>query len=244
MEQWYRSDLAYIHDVGHGDYATKSIPGILDILSQNNIRSGLIVDLGCGSGLSALELTKAGYCILGVDISESLIAIARSRLSDGEFRIESLFQTEIPACNAVISIGECLNYRFDPDNNERTLARLFDRIYRALVPGGVLVFDLAEPGQVTTGNIAKGFSEGEDWIVLVEKTEDRDRATLMRRIVTLRQIGDCYRRDDEIHHLRLYAATDIAEQLKRVGFDVRVMRSYGVFDLPPAHAAFIARKPL
>jgi hypothetical protein len=70
------------------------------------------------------------------------------------------------------------------------LAQLFDRIYRALAPGGVFVFDLAEPGQVTTGNIAKGFSEGKDWIVLVEKTEDRDLATLMRRIVTFRKIGE------------------------------------------------------
>jgi hypothetical protein len=41
MKEWYKEDLAYIHDVGHNDYALKSAPGILDILAQNNIREGL-----------------------------------------------------------------------------------------------------------------------------------------------------------------------------------------------------------
>ncbi len=242
-DYWYRKDLAYIHDVGHSDYSIKSAPGILEILSQNNIHNGLIVDLGCGSGLLALKLAEAGFSILGIDISESLIAIARARVPDAKFRVESLFQTEIPACNAVISIGECLNYLFDPNNDLQMLGRLFDRIYRTLTPGGIFIFDLAEPGQISVGTTAKGFSEGKDWAVLVEKVEDREQATLMRRIVTFRQIGEHYRRDDEIHHLRLYAATDIAKTLARVGFLVRKMRSYGRYDLPPAHAVFVARKP-
>jgi hypothetical protein len=37
MEEWYKQDLAYIHDVGHSDYALKSAPGILDILVQSRI---------------------------------------------------------------------------------------------------------------------------------------------------------------------------------------------------------------
>lgn len=57
-QAWYREDLAYIHDVGYSDYALKSAPSILNILAQNNIREGLVVDLGCCSGLSALEFTQ------------------------------------------------------------------------------------------------------------------------------------------------------------------------------------------
>jgi SAM-dependent methyltransferase len=162
MNEWYKEDLAYIHDVGYSDYALKSAPGILEILAQNNIRAGLIVDLGCGSGLSALELTKAHYRVLGVDISESMIAIAQTRVPGAEFRVESLFKTDIPDCNAVISIGECFNYLFDADNNCQILAQLFDRIYSALTPGGAFIFDIAEPGQVVQENNTKSFTEGED----------------------------------------------------------------------------------
>lgn len=244
MTEWYKEDLAYIHDVGHGDYALKSAPGILKILAQNNIRDGLVVDLGCGSGLSALELTKAHYQILGVDISESLIAIARTRVPSAEFRVESLFKIDIPACNAVISIGECLNYLFDGNNSCQILMQLFEQIYNALAPGGVFVFDIAEPGQVIEGKRVKSFTEGKDWIVLVEKEEDWERLVLSRRIVTLRKVGEYYRRDDELHYLQLYKTEDITEKLRQVGFTVGRMSSYGDYKLPQAHVAFVARKSM
>lgn len=243
--EWYRQDLAYIHHVGHSDYALKSAPGILGILAEHNIRNGLIVDLGCGSGLSAAEFTAAHFQVLGVDISESMIALARTKVPNAEFRVGSLFETDIPACNAVVSIGECLNYLFDADHIYSALVQLFQRVYNALAPGGIFIFDIAEPGQMVQGITTKSFTEGEDWIVLVEKQEEQ--AVLTRRIITLRKLKEQpekhYRRDDEVHRLRLYEATEVAEQLHQVGFQVQIMRRYGDYDLPQAHAAFVAYKP-
>lgn len=240
METGYREDLAYIHDVGHSDYALKSAPGIVSILEQNNIRDGLVVDLGCGSGLSASQLVSQ-YQVLGIDLSEALIAIARARVPQAEFRVESLFTADIPPCNAVISIGECFNYLFDGDHTLQTLGQRFNGIYCTLMPGGVLIFDVAEPGRVPLGQTVKGFSEGKDWTVLVEKQEAQ--STLTRRIITFRQVGDCYRRDEEVHRQRLYQAEEVTEKLRQSGFEVEVMRCYGAFELPKAHAAFVARKP-
>jgi len=132
MNEWYKEDLAFIHDVGFSDWALKSAPGILEILNFSEIREGLIVELGCGSGLSAQEFRKAHYKVLGIDISESMIEIARTRVPDAEFRVESLFKADIPSCNAVISLSECLNYLFDSDNNSQTLVEFFYRIYNAM----------------------------------------------------------------------------------------------------------------
>lgn len=55
-------------------------------------------------------------------------------------------------------------------------------------------------------------------------------------------MGEHYRRDEEVHHLRLYKAKDMAEKLREIGFQIPVMRSYGQYKLPKAHAAFIAHK--
>jgi SAM-dependent methyltransferase len=227
MTGGYGEDLAYIHDVGHGEFALGSAPGILEILDQNKIREGLVVDLGCGSGLWARELTKAHYRVLGVDISEAMIDLARRRAPDAEFRVGSLLEADIPPCNAVTSIGECLNYLFDPDNDLRRLLRLFQRTYDALASGGVFVFDVAEPGQVPRGTATRGFSRGEDWVVLVEKEENLARGTLTRRITSFRKVGDHYRRNDEVHRLRLYESSEMARELRGVGFRVRTMRRYG-----------------
>lgn len=241
MQDFYKRDLAHVHDTGYGDYARKSASGIQTILTENNIHAGLIVDLGCGSGVAALEFARMGHQILGIDISEAMIALARARVPQAKFQVGSLFTAEIPVCNAVISIGECLNYLFDADNNETTLLALFERIYQSLAPGGMFIFDIAEPGQIERNN-SQHFNEGGDWIVLVEKTEDPTKRILTRRIITLRKTGDIYHRDDETHRLQLYRSTEIAHQLRRVGFRVQVMRSYGQYHLPKAHAAFVATK--
>jgi len=244
MKQWYKQDLAFIHDIGHSGFALKSAPGILEILRRSKIREGLVVDLGCGSGLWAKELRKAYYRVLGVDISDAMIKIAQRKVPDAEFRVGSLFKFDIPMCNAVTSIGECLNYLFDSDNNNETLAQLFHRIYNALACGGVFIFDILEPGQITTGTKARWFSEGEGWVVTVEKEEDREQSILTRRITSFRRVGRYYRRAEEVHRQRLYKATDIARELRKVGFRVRTTRSYGEYHLPKAHVAFIARKPI
>ena len=244
MNQYYKEDLAYIHDVGFDRYALQSAPGILDILTHHAIQAGSIVDLGCGSGLSAQAFVAAGYDVLGIDISAAMIALARKRLPQATFQVASLFHTEIPHCNTVTAIGECLNYCFDPTNNHQTLSQLFHRIYDSLAPGGLFIFDLAEPGQVPLTTPTRSFTEGKDWVVLVEKTEDLERATLTRRIVTFRQVGDRYQRDDEIHQLQLYAAPDITHSLHQVGFQVQTQSQYGDFQLSKAHIAFIAKKLL
>src|SRR5918998_3324892 len=115
VTEWYREDLAYIHDVGHADFALESAPGILEILDQSRIPEGLVVDLGCGSGLWARELVDAGYRVLGIDISEAMVEISRRRVPEAEFRVGSLFDADIPPCRAVTAISEVLNYLFDEE---------------------------------------------------------------------------------------------------------------------------------
>jgi SAM-dependent methyltransferase len=238
---FYREDLAYIHDVGHADFALRSAPGILEILRDNGVAEGLVVDLGCGSGQWARELLRAGYRVLGIDISEAMIELAREKAPGAEFRVGSLFEAELPPCDAVTAVSEVLNYLFDPENEERGLEGVFGRVYEALRPGGVFVFDVLGPGQVPLGVASRGWSIGEDWAVLNEE-EDPGRGTMERRIVSFRKFGEHYRREDEVHRVRLYEPEEVAGGLERAGFGVQTMGSYGGHPLGENHAAFVARR--
>ncbi len=223
MADFYREDLAHIHDVGFGGYALGSTPGILAILDHDRAQKALVVDLGCGSGLWAEKLTKAGYRVLGIDISEQMISIAqegtRSRVQGG-----IAARRRYPPCHAVTAVGEVLNYMFDPKGDDEGLLTLFHRVYSALAPRGVFVFDLAEPGQVLPGTARRGFTEGEGWMVLLEKEEDTEQRTLTRRIVTFRRTTHCYRRDNEVHRQRLLESIEVAKQLRQAGIRVRTTR--------------------
>jgi len=243
VPRYYGEDVAYIHDVGHADFALDAAPGILEILDRSGIHDGLVVDLGCGSGLWARELLDAGYRVLGIDISEAMIEIARSRAPEAEFTVGSLFEVEIPRCVAVTAVSEVLNYLFDPENEELGLGHLFRRVYEALSFGGVFVFDMLGSGQVPSGTKSEGFRVGEDWAVLTEREEDAERGTMERRIVSFREVGDLYRRTDEVHRVRLYEPSELAAGLEQAGFQVRMMQAYGGLPLSENHTAFVARKP-
>ena len=106
-----------------------------------------MVNLGCGSGLWTQELADARYRVLGIDISEPMINITRRGVPKAAFRVGSLFEADIPPCEANTVICEVLNYLFDPDNSRQRLVGLFRRIYNALAFGGVFAFDVAESGQ-------------------------------------------------------------------------------------------------
>ena len=119
----------------------------------------------------------------------------------------------------------------------------FRRVFKVLAPRGVFVFDVLGPRQVPPGTTARGFREGEDWAVVSEREEDSEEGTMTRRIVSFRKVGEHYRRDEEVHRVRLYEPTEISILLRRAGFGVRTMRSYGGYPLEKGHAAFVARKP-
>ena len=237
----YKDDLAYVHDVGFGYFARGATPWLLDTLRRRGITEGLVVDLGCGSGLWARALVDAGYDVLGIDLSAAMIDLARTRVPEATFRTASVFQAALPPCRAVTALGEIFNYLFDAANAFGELGRLFRRVFDALQPGGLLIFDIAEPGR-GRGPRQRHF-EGDDWAILTEYEEDTTTHQLTRRIVTFRKVDGCYRRDEENHRLQLYQGTDVAAALRRVGFRVRTVRGYGQQRFPKAYVGFIARKP-
>jgi SAM-dependent methyltransferase len=239
----YDRDLAYIHDTGFTGFARKAAPGLLRLLRQNRILGGRVVDAGCGSGVWARELSERGYDVLGIDISAHMIRLARRQAPAAKFQVGSFLSAELPPCDAVTSIGECVNYAFDRRSGKEGLAEFFHRVHGALRPGGVFVFDIVEPGVVAEGTKQRRFLEGPDWAILLEVREDRRRKTLTRQIASFRRMGKLYRRSEEIHRLHLYSGSELLAELSRAGFEARLLGGYGRFRFPPAHVGFLARKP-
>ena len=240
MSAAYDEDLAYIHDAGFGGFARASAPGVLHMLRSCGVDAGLVVDLGCGSGIWARELVDSGYEVIGVDISPAFVKMAKARVPEGSFRVGSWLQSEIPGCRAVTALGEVLNYRFDMRNRLPALKQLFRRVHHALEPGGVFVFDIAEPTRDQSRG--RAWWEGDDWANLVEFAHNANKKQLTRRIVTFRKAGDHYRRREETHELQLYDGAKVADTLRSVGFRVRRVRSYGEYSLPKSLLGFVARK--
>jgi len=243
MTEAYRDDLAYIHDAGFGGFARAAAAVLLNTLRLQGVARGLVIDLGCGSGILAQAVSDAGYDILGIDMSEAMVGLARRRVPRGQFRVESLLKAKLPHCVAVAAVGECVSYLFDDSNTKSALAKVFRRIHAALAPGGLFLFDVVEPGRVPGPGPRRAFFEGADWAALVTSEEDRKRGLLTRRITSFRKVGDLFRRDEEVHRQQLLKRAELADQLRSMGFRVRIIRGYGPLRFGPGQVGFMARKP-
>jgi len=234
----YDADLAYIHDAGFGAIARHAAALLIAELRGAGLHRGVVVDLGCGSGILSAAVAQAGYEVLGIDLAPAMLALARRRVPSARFRRGSLFDADIPPCVAVAAVGECFNYRFDAGNTPRALLRLLRRIRAALAPSGLLLFDAAEPGRAGGSGAVRHHVAGRDWVVLV--TAEEHGRQLTRTITSFRKRGVLYRRSDEVHRLRLIPRTEMQAALRRAGFNVRARRCYGTLALPRGLVAYHA----
>jgi SAM-dependent methyltransferase len=232
---FYSAELARIHDEGFGDFARAAAAEALAWLP----RSGVVVELGCGSGISSELLSAAGYDVLGIDISEDMLALARARVPGAEFRRGSIWDAAIPSCVGVTAIGEVINYATDECAGAERLPALFARVHDSLTPGGLFLFDFATPGRGTRRTGGPSAAEGQGWRIAFEVHEDEATQTLERRM-TIEAGG---RRRTEVHLLRLYDPEMVRRLLDEAGFQPEDLGRYADFGFWPGYAAFAALKP-
>jgi SAM-dependent methyltransferase len=215
----YGKDLSFVHDAGFGGFAGSAAPKLIAWLRAAGVRRGArVVELGCGSGTATQKFILAGYQVLGIDISPDMIRLARKNAPKARLIVGRLPKAEIPRCDAVVAVGEVLNYmprRADFD-------ALFRRVHAALRPGGLFLFDIKLPSEAREPSMRGRFAD--DWAVLAESSEDA-RGRLTRKIVSFRRSGSTYRRSDETHRLTLLPASDLSRRLRAAGFVVRSVRS-------------------
>jgi SAM-dependent methyltransferase len=233
---YYDQDLAFIHDAGYGDFARAAAPGLVSLLRRAGVERGTVVELGCGSGAATRALVAAGHDVLAIDASPAMLRLARRRVAGARFARGRLPGVTIPPCDAVVAVGEVVNYMAGPAAFER----LFRRVVRALRPGGLFVFDVKEPGRGAS-TMAHG-RVGRDWAVISRSTEDRAGGTLTRAITSFRRVGRGYRRRDETHQLTLLSTRELTRRLRAAGFLVRVAHGYGRARLPPGLTVLVARR--
>lgn len=231
-QRLYGPDLAYMHDIAFGGWARDAAPFVLARLREAGIAEGVVVDLGCGSGIWAAELLDAGYDVVGVDASPEMLALARERAAAAQLVKGSLHEIELPPCVAITAIGECVNYGGPP-----SLEPLFQRASVALEPGGLLVFDAAGPGREPDGR-RRARHEGDGWVMRVEFAEDPSARTLTRRIALVRD----GRTSEEQHVLRLYEPDDVVDWLEASGFAVMRHPAYGAAKRLPGVHVYVARR--
>jgi len=90
MKQWYESLFENYAKQYDKECFVQGTVGECDFIEQeiDRDKSVRIIDIGCGTGRHAIELTKRGYTVTGVDFSEAQLARAREKAEESGLKID------------------------------------------------------------------------------------------------------------------------------------------------------------
>jgi SAM-dependent methyltransferase len=236
---YYRDDLALVHHRGFGFHADMCAPGIIELLRPVRDRDGLVVEIGCGSGLLTRHLLDAGHRVVATDASPAMLDLARDVAPDAEVRRMALPDDPIPEADAVVGVGHALSYLPDEASIERALVALG----QALRPGGVLALDICDlEWAAARRDWSSSGRVGDDWAIITEYTIPTPSRFVRDMTVFVRNDDGSWRRDEEHHDNVLVETERIPDLLAPYGVEVRVERSFGDEQLPAGLVALIGRR--
>jgi SAM-dependent methyltransferase len=239
-DPYYRQDLATVHHRGFAFHAEACAPGILHLLQPVRERGGLVLEIGCGSGLLTSALIGAGHRVIATDASPAMLDLAGSTCPDGtDVRRLTLPFDDVPAVDAVVGVGHALNYLADSAAVEHALRSLAG----ALRPCGILAVDICdlEWGSARTAMVSAGRA-GDDWAIVTRYSSPRPERYVREMTTFVRNEDGTWRRDDERHDNVLIDTDRLPAVLAGEGMKADIRMSFGTEDFPIGLRALIGTK--
>jgi SAM-dependent methyltransferase len=138
---WGDQQLARLYDVFSFD---ADLPLYLDLAERQGTR---VLEVACGSGRALVPLARAGFEVVGIDLSPHMLALARSKLDTTGFDARLVeadmrtFQLERTDFDLAIVAVKSFAYLTEVADQLACLRS----IHAHLRPGGLLAIDLMHP---------------------------------------------------------------------------------------------------
>jgi SAM-dependent methyltransferase len=178
-----------------------------------------VEDLGCGRGRHAIPLARRGYRVTGVDISENMLRMARTRAEREGVRVEWVQEDMRTFCrrdafDLALSLFTSFGYFSDAENQ-----RVLNHIGTSLKAGGALLLDLRNAG--------KGLSRLEDMDRSIEVPAGSLRMSVRFDRRTMRASAEhTLTRPDGIRissafDVRVYSMDELGRMIRKAGMAVK-----------------------
>jgi 18S rRNA (guanine1575-N7)-methyltransferase len=143
----------------------------LEILAIPKGKGKLILDIGCGSGISGSTLGAAGHMWIGTDISQAMLEVASEREIEGDVLHSDMghgFGFRPGMFDGAVSISAIqwlCSAEKSCQNPYKRLQKFFQSLYACLVKGARCAFQFypSSPEQaemITTAALKNGFTGG------------------------------------------------------------------------------------
>lgn len=144
----------------------------------DDLRGQRVLDAGCGTGALALEAARRGAEVLAIDLSPTLVQLARERAASDpaaariQFRSGDMLDAALGTFDQVVAMDSIIHY--EADDAVRVLARLAERTRRGIA----FSFAPRTPALAAMHAVGQLFPRGDRSPAIVPVTE----AGLLRRL--------------------------------------------------------------
>jgi SAM-dependent methyltransferase len=208
-------NIARVYNRHWGDRFLPTALAALEKLALPRIpKDANILDLCCGTGQLALELTRRGYNVTGLDGSGEMLGFARRNAPGAEFILDDARSFALPPrFHLAVSMFDSLNHILVLAE----LSSVFSNVFTALQPNGLFLFDMiTEAGYRANWD---GFSNivAEDYVYAGKNSYDPARR-IAKLEATIFRLENGWQRSDVTLPERCYSETEIRSALEAAGF--------------------------
>ncbi len=195
---------------------------IISIMRDYDIKDGLVLDLGCGSGTMTELLASAGYDMTGVDLSPEMLEQAKlkkeSSGNDILYLCQDMRNFELyGTMRAVVCVCDSLNYILE----ENELKRVFELVNNYLDPGGLFLFDIntVHKYRDVIGDMTIAENR-DDCSFIWENIYDEDKAVNEYDLTLfIRNENGLYEKQEETHFQRGYEYEKVKQLIEESGLE-------------------------
>ncbi len=186
---------------------------VLDKATELGYAGGPLLDLGCGTGNGIIPMLEQGLPVEGLDASEAMLAVARTKLPRVEFHHANFEEFDLGKRYALVySLFDSLNNLLD-DASFGAMAR---NVRAHLGPGGLFVFDVNTTAGLELlweGGVASGWAD--DVYYRWEHSFDEE-----RQLAKVEAFCDTAEGAfTEVHYERGYDPEHVIRLLREAGFE-------------------------
>lgn len=189
------------------------------ILDREGLKPRTAVDLACGTGSVTAILARKGLEVLGVDLSEEMLTQAVQKVQDMEHPPRFICQPlqELQLARGV-DLAVCALDSLDYILNPADCAQAIRRVYKALNPGGIFIFDVNTPEKLRAMDGQVFLDEDEDVYCVWRGEFDEESNICSYGMDLFQRQGTLWQRSFEEHREYAYSQEQLVGYLKDAGF--------------------------
>ncbi len=199
----------------------------------------LLLDMGCGTGSMTLALAAEGYDMIGLDLSEEMLAMAETSAREAGYDILFLQgdMTDFELYGTVDGIV-CSLDGINHLTSREALRDCFACVARYLNPGGLFLFDVNTPCKFRTQYADNDYLLEEDGAVCCWSNRLNARGDICDFILTVfeEQPNGLYKRTDGVQRERCWGLRTLQNAAKEAGLEWVYVTDSFAFEKPGVEA--------